>query len=83
MSWREEQTAHLFIRDAVPDVLQVSADVVHVGVAEEDPSKVLLADGGHAFGVGEELDLEDLRLQVVHESAGEGRTAAADRKRHQ
>lgn len=64
---RGKNSAHLFVRHAVPQVLQVSADVVHVGVAEEDPGKVFLADGGHAFGVGEELYLEHLCLQVVHE----------------
>lgn len=63
-------------------ILQVSADVVHVGVTEEDPSEVLLADGGHAFGVGEELNLKHLRLQVVHEPGGARQTAAADKKRH-
>lgn len=68
-----ELSAHLFVRYAVANVLQVSADVVHLGVAEEDAGEVLLADGGHAFGVGEELDLEHLRLQVVHESGGGAR----------
>lgn len=61
----------LFIRYVVPHVLQVSADVVHVGVSKEDPSKVFLANGGHAFGVGEELYLKQLGLQVVHEPDGQ------------
>lgn len=64
----------LFIRDAVSHVLQIAADVVHIGVAEEDPGKVFLTDGGEASGVGEELNLQHLCLQVVHEPAhGKGR----------
>lgn len=63
----EGETVYLLIRNAVAHVLQVPADVVHVGVAEEDPSEVFLADGGQASGVGEELDLQHLGLQVVHE----------------
>lgn len=63
----------LFIRDAVSHVLQIAADVVHVGVAEEDAGKVFLTDGGEASGVGEELDLQHLCLQVVHEPAQERR----------
>lgn len=65
--------SNLFIRDAVSHVLQVAADVVHVGVAEEDPGKVLLTDGREASGVGEELNLQHLCLQVVHEPAQERR----------
>lgn len=61
-------------------VLQILVDVIHVGVAEEDPSKVFLANGGQAFGVWEELYLKHLCLQVVHEPGGARRTA--DRKRH-
>lgn len=72
--------AYLFIRQAVAHVLQILADVVHVGVAKEDPSEVFLANGGQAFRVGEELYLEQLCLQVVHEPGGARRTA--DRKRH-
>lgn len=71
---------HLFVRHAVAHVVQIPADVVHVGVAKEDPSKVFLADSGQAFGVGEELYLKQLCLQVVHEPGGARRTA--DRKRH-
>lgn len=87
ISWKSEcegKTAHLFIRHAVSHVLQVlqSADVVHLGVAKEDLSKVFLADGGHAFGVGEELYLKHFCLQVVHEPGGARRTAAADKKCH-
>lgn len=63
-------------------VLQIAADVVHVGVTEEDPSEVFLTDGGQAFRVGEELYLKHLCLQVVHEPGGTRQTAAADRKRH-
>lgn len=63
-------------------ILQIAADVVHVGVAKENPCKVFLADGGQAFRVGEELYLKHLRLQVVHEPGGTRQTAAADRKRH-
>lgn len=73
---------HLFIRHAVAQVLQVSADIVHVGVAKENPSKVFLTDGGHALRVGEELYLKHFCLQVVHEPGGVRRTGAADRKRH-
>lgn len=65
------ETAHLFIWHTVANILQVSADIVHIGVAKKDPSEVLLADGGHAFGVGEELYLKQLCLQVVHEPGGE------------
>ena len=72
---------HLFVRQAVAQVLQVPADVVHVGVAKQDPRKVFLADGGQAFGVGEELYLKHLCLQVVHEPGG-GERRIADRKRH-
>lgn len=54
-------------------VLQVAADVVHVGIAQENPGKVFLTDGGEAPGVGEELNLQHLRLQVVHEPARERR----------
>lgn len=61
-------------------VLQILADVVHFGKAKEDPSKIFLADGGQAFGVGEELYLKHLCLQVVHEPGGARQTA--DRKRH-
>lgn len=75
-------TAHLFVRNAVAYVLQIPTDVVHVGEAKEDPSKVFLADGGQASGVGEELYLKQLCLQVVHEPGGTTRTAAADGKRH-
>lgn len=78
--WRGE-TAHLFVRNAVTHVLQIAADVVHVGVTKEDPSEVFLADGGQAFRVGEELYLKHLCLQVVHEPGGTRQTAAADRKR--
>lgn len=60
----------LFVRQAVAHVLQILGDVVHVGEAEEDASEVFLADGGQALAVGEELDLEHLRLQVVHEPGG-------------
>lgn len=65
----ENNQAYFFIRDAVSHILQIAADVVHVGVAEEDPGKVLLADGGQASRVGEELNLQHLCLQVVHEPA--------------
>lgn len=64
---------NLFIWDAVSHVLQIAADVVHVGVAEEDAGKVFLTDGGEASGVGEELNLQHLSLQVVHEPAQERR----------
>lgn len=70
-----EKRAHLFLRQAVAHVLQILADVVNVGVAKEDPSKVFLADGGQALAVGEELYLQHLRLQVVHEPGGARRTA--------
>lgn len=49
---------HLFIGHGAAHVCQVAADVIHVCVAKKDLSKVLFADGGHAFGVGEELDLK-------------------------
>lgn len=76
MCWQSEPAKekiqdNLFIWDAVSHVLQISADIIHVGVAEEDPCKVFLADGGQASGVGEELDLKHLCLQVVHEPAEE------------
>lgn len=77
-----KKAAHLFVRHAVAHVVQIRADVVHVGVAKEDPSEVFLADGGQALGVGEELYLKQLCLQVVHEPGGARRTAAADGKCH-
>ena len=48
----------------------MGADVFHVGVAEQDPGEVFLTDGGQAPGVGQELNLKHLRLQVVHETEG-------------
>lgn len=63
--------------------LQVTVDIVHVGVAQENPGEVFLADGGHTFGVGEELYLEHLCLQVVHESGSERWTTAADKEHQQ
>lgn len=48
-------------------ILQVAADVVYSGVAQEDASKVLLTDGGHALRIGQELNLKQFCLQVVHE----------------
>lgn len=77
-----EKKANLFVRHAVADIFQIPADIVHVGVAEKDLSKVFLADGGQAFGVGEELYLKQLCLQVVHEPGEARRTAASDKKRH-
>lgn len=74
--------AHLFIWYTVTHVLQIPANILNIGVAKEDLSKIFLADGGHAFGVGEELYLKHLCLQVVHEPEGGRQTAAADRKRH-
>lgn len=50
-------------------ILQVAADVVHSGVPQKDPCKILLAYGGHAFCIGKELNLKYFCLQVVHESA--------------
>ena len=77
-----EKKVNLFVRHAVADVFQIPADIVHVSVAEEDLSEVFLADGGQASGVGEELYLKQLCLQVVHEPGEARRMAAADRKRH-
>lgn len=77
-----EGNMHLFIRHAVANILQVSADIVHVGVAKENPSKVFLTDGGHALRVGEELYLKQFCLQVIHEPGGVRRTGDAERKRH-
>lgn len=50
-------------------ILQVAADVVNSGVSQKNPGKVLLTNGGQAFGIGKELNLKYLCLQVVHESA--------------
>ena len=57
---------YLLIRDALSDVLQVGVDVLHVGEAKQNFSKVFFADGGHPFGVGQELNLQHLCLKVVH-----------------
>lgn len=58
---------HLFIRYAMTHVLQIATDVVHIRVAKKNASEVFLTDGGHAFGVGEELYFKYFCLQVVHE----------------
>lgn len=65
---RKKKTAwtHLFIRNGLTHVFQVAAYVFHVGVSQEDASKILLADGGHAFAVSQKLDLQHLGLEVVH-----------------
>lgn len=67
---------HLFIRDTLADVLHVGVDVLHVGKAQQDFGKVLLADGSHPLGVGEKLNFQYLSLEVVHKSeqqkSGEG-----------
>ena len=63
-----EGPPYLLVGDGLAYVLQVATDVLHIGVPQQDPGKVLLTDGGHALGEGEELYLQHLRLQVVHES---------------
>lgn len=63
--------AHLLIWNAVTHVFQIPRDVVYIGEAKKNASKVFFADGGHAFWEGEELYLKHLRLQVVHEPGGQ------------
>lgn len=65
---------YLFLWYTVTHILHIPADVIHVCVAKKNASKVFLTDSGHAFGVGEELNLKHLRLQVVHEPGGEKHT---------
>lgn len=57
---------HLFIRNGLAHIFQVAAYVLYIGVSQEDASEILLADGGHAFGVGQKLDLQHLGLEVIH-----------------
>lgn len=57
---------HLFVRNGLAHIFQVAAYVLYVGVAQQDASEILLADGGHAFGVRQKLDLQHLGLEVIH-----------------
>lgn len=57
---------YLFIRYALADILKVSADVFHIGETQQDFGKVFLTDGGHTFRVGQKLDFQHLRLEVIH-----------------
>ncbi len=69
MKYRTGDVTHyLLIRYALPHILQIAADIFYVSVAQQDSCKVLLTDGGHAFGIGQELNLQHLSLQIIHES---------------
>ena len=57
---------HLLIRYTLADILQVGADVLHIGEAQKDFCKVFLADGGHSFRVGQKLNFQHFCLEVVH-----------------
>ena len=64
---------YLAVKDAVSQSLQVLLLVVTAEdcVAKKDPRKLFLCDGQHAFGELVELQLQDLRLKVLHEPAEE------------
>lgn len=53
------------------DILQVGADVFHVGESKQDFGKVFFTDGGHPLRVGQKLNFQHLCLKVIHEPIGE------------
>lgn len=56
----------LLIRYTLADILQVGADVFHIGEAQKDFSKVFFTDGGHPFRVGQKLNFQHFCLKVIH-----------------
>lgn len=48
------------------DILQVGADVLHIGETQQNFGEVFFTDGGHPLRVGQELNFQHLGLKVVH-----------------
>lgn len=60
--------SYLLIGYTVADVLQVGADVFHIGEAQQNFGKVFFADGGHPLGVGQKFNFQHFCLEVIHKS---------------